>query len=113
MSHRGLSGSVRRTNHTTAPSAGPISRAIRQPRLTPTRDGSSRKMPMNAAIAAPPQYVPFTRMSARPRFFDGMSSSMAELIAAYSPPMPMPAMNRHTSIQIRFIENAATPLATR
>jgi hypothetical protein len=33
-------------------------------------------------------------MSMRPRNFAGISSSMAELTAAYSPPMPMPAMNR-------------------
>ena len=33
-------------------------------------------------------------MSTRPRNRAGISSSIAELIAAYSPPMPMPAMNR-------------------
>jgi hypothetical protein len=35
-------------------------------------------------------------MSTRPRYLAGISSSMAELIAAYSPPIPMPAMNRVT-----------------
>jgi hypothetical protein len=33
-------------------------------------------------------------MSTRPRYFEGMISSIAELIAVYSPPMPMPAMKR-------------------
>jgi hypothetical protein len=33
-------------------------------------------------------------MSTRPRYRAGMSSSIAELIAAYSPPMLVPAMNR-------------------
>ena len=33
-------------------------------------------------------------MSTRPRYLAGIISSMAELIAAYSPPMPMPAMTR-------------------
>ena len=32
--------------------------------------------------------------STRPRKRAGISSSIAELMAAYSPPMPMPAMNR-------------------
>jgi hypothetical protein len=39
------------------------------------------------------------QMSTRPRCFEGIISSIAvssiaELIAAYCPPMPMPAMNR-------------------
>jgi len=33
-------------------------------------------------------------MSMRPRYFAGISSSIAEFTAAYSPPIPMPAMNR-------------------
>ncbi len=46
---------------------------------------------------APAQYVPLTAMSTRPRKRAGISSSIAELIAAYSPPMPAPAMNRVAS----------------
>ena len=42
----------------------------------------------------PAQYVPLMPMSTRPRYFAGIISSMAELIAAYSPPMPAPAMKR-------------------
>ena len=33
-------------------------------------------------------------MSTRPRYLAGIISSIAELIAAYSPPMPIPAMIR-------------------
>ena len=43
---------------------------------------------------APAQYVPLTPTSIRPRYRAGIISSIAELIAAYSPPMPVPAMNR-------------------
>ena len=43
---------------------------------------------------APAQYVPLTAMSTLPRNRAGISSSIAELMAAYSPPMPIPAMNR-------------------
>jgi hypothetical protein len=32
-------------------------------------------------------------MSTRPRYLAGIISSMAELMAAYSPPMPAPATN--------------------
>jgi hypothetical protein len=34
------------------------------------------------------------QMSTRPRYFDGIISSIAELIAAYCPPMPIPASSR-------------------
>jgi hypothetical protein len=41
-----------------------------------------------------------------------MSSSIAELIAVYSPPMPRPATNRKISRNHSENENAAMPLAT-
>ena len=50
-------------------------------------------------MSAPPQYVPLTAMSTRPRNLAGISSSMAELIAAYSPPIPIPAMKRDPQSQ--------------
>ena len=43
---------------------------------------------------APAQYEPLIQMSTRPRYFEGIISSIAELIAAYWPPIPIPAMNR-------------------
>ena len=44
-------------------------------------------------------------MSTRPRKRDGISSSIAELIAAYSPPMPIPAM-----IRVRYRKPTQKPL---
>ena len=41
-----------------------------------------------------------------------MSSSIAELIAAYSPPMPVPVKNRQTRYQVGFIEKAVSTVAT-
>src|SRR5436190_17133101 len=64
MSHRGLSGTYRRSNRMPRPS-----------------------MP-------PSQKLPLTIRSMRPRKLAGISSSMAELIAAYSPPMPNPVTAR-------------------
>ena len=92
ISHRGLSGTARRSTTITIASTGPMRKAIRQSRpglMAP----ESRGTWIAAAIAAPAQYVPLTAMSVWPRYRAGMSSSMAELIAAYSPPIPAPAMN--------------------
>ena len=41
----------------------------------------------------------FADASMRPRCEAGISSSIAELIALYSPPMPMPVMKRHAKNQ--------------
>src|ERR1700722_18889440 len=72
--------------------AGPTRNASRQPRTGPTtlRNSSETSVPM----IDPAQYVPLTARSTRPRYFAGIISSMAELMAAYSPPIPMPAMTR-------------------
>jgi hypothetical protein len=48
----------------------------------------------NAPPAAPSQKLPLTMRSIHPRYFAGISSSMAELTAAYSPPMPRPVTMR-------------------
>jgi hypothetical protein len=42
----------------------------------------------------PSQNEPLIVRSTRPRTRAGISSSMAELMAAYSPPMPAPVRNR-------------------
>jgi len=62
-----------------------------------------------APRAAPPQYVPLIAMSTCPRYFDGISSSIAELIAAYSPPMPSPAMNRKAARNQKSCARPAMP----
>ena len=54
----------------------------------------SKKSVAAVPISAPAQYVPLIAMSIRPRCRAGIISSIAELIAAYSPPMPAPARTR-------------------
>ena len=73
-------------------STGPTMKAIRQPQIAATwlSTHSVTIVPM----IAPAQYVPLTARSIRPRYLAGIISSIAELIAAYSPPMPMPATTR-------------------
>ena len=50
--------------------------------------------------------------STRPRYFAGISSSIAELIAAYSPPMPAPVRKRAPKYHSGVIENAVSTVAT-
>ena len=69
-------------------------------------------MVSSAPPAAPIQNDPLIATSTRPRYFAGISSSMAELIAAYSPPMPAPVRNRRTKYHVGFIENAVSTVAT-
>ena len=70
--------------------------------------GSSSGMVSSAPAAAPIQNEPLMAMSTRPRYFAGISSSIAELIAAYSPPMPAPVMKRQAKYHAGFIENAVS-----
>jgi len=51
-------------------------------------EGFNRKMLIAAPSAAPIQKVPLMPRSTAARTRAGISSSIAELIAAYSPPMP-------------------------
>jgi hypothetical protein len=51
--------------------------------------------------------------STQPRTRAGISSSMAELIAAYSPPMPKPVKKRKIAKLAKFHENAVATVATR
>ena len=69
-------------------------------------------MVSRAPPAAPTQKDPLIATSTRPRYFAGISSSMAELIAAYSPPMPVPVRNLQAKYHIGFIENAVRTVAT-
>ena len=52
-------------------------------------------------------------MSIRPRCFAGISSSIAELIALYSPPMPMPVTNRQAKKISGVHANAVAIVAAR
>jgi hypothetical protein len=66
----------------------------RQPISGANSRWSSRNGTASAPAAAPSQKLPLTTRSIRPRYFAGMSSSIAELTAAYSPPMPSPVIIR-------------------
>ena len=51
--------------------------------------------------------------STRPRTRAGISSSIAELIAEYSPPMPMPVTNRQRKKYQGVHANAVAAVAAR
>ena len=93
-SQRGLSGTWRRTSRIATPSTAPRMKASRHPRSGAKIDVSSRISAPSAPPAAPSQYEPLMIRSTRPRTRAGISSSIAELIAAYSPPMPAPVKKR-------------------
>ena len=63
--------------------------------------------------AAPTQNDPLIATSTRPRYLAGISSSIAELIAAYSPPIPIPATNRQSAIDQKSQARPAAPDAIR
>ncbi len=65
ISHRGLSGRLRRTYRTTMARAGPTRNAIRQPMLV--RSEFSSRNVTNVPMIAPSQYVPLIQTSVRPR----------------------------------------------
>lgn len=111
-SQRGLSGTCRRTIKIMIASVPPSPNASRQPISGLTRVGSSSGSVSSAPPAAPSQYEPLITTSTRPRYALGISSSMAELIAAYSPPIPAPVKNRQTRYQAGFIEKAVSTVAT-
>ena len=74
----------------------------------------SRRTPVSAAPnAAPSQKLPFTARSTHPRTRAGMSSSIAELIAAYSPPIPSPVRNRKAANHAKLPANAVPTVASR
>lgn len=62
---------------------------------------------------APSQKLPLMMRSTRPRYLLGMSSSMAELIAAYSPPIPKPVRNRKRKNHQTEKETAVSAVARR
>jgi signal transduction histidine kinase len=74
------------------PAAAPSQRVPRY-RHRPRERTPDRGTPR---AAVPSQYEPLMIRSTRPRTRAGISSSIAELIAAYSPPMPAPVRNRNS-----------------
>ena len=111
-SQRGLSGTLRRTSRMPTARIAPRPNARRQPQLWLMTVGSSSGMVSSAPPAAPTQKEPLIATSTRPRNFAGISSSIAELIAAYSPPMPAPVRKRAARYHVTFIEKAVSTVAT-
>ena len=68
-------------------------------------------MVSSAPPAAPIQNEPLITTSIRPRYWAGISSSIAELIAAYSPPMPAPVRKRqakyHSGLGAKAVNTVA------
>ncbi len=87
-------------------------KAKRQPvcrgRYLPLSRASEASEPMDA----PSQKVELTMRSTVPRTLPGMSSSTAELMAAYSPPMPRPVKKRQKEKKRRLCEKAVQTVAT-
>ena len=84
-----------------------------QPRFVAIRLGSSSTSVAAAPTAVPSQYDPFTRRSTVPRTLAGINSSMAELMAEYSPPMPIPVRNRRTKNHHASNEAAVNSVETK
>ena len=85
----------------------------RQPMSAARMFSSSRTSVIAAPTAAPSQYDPLTIRSIRPRSRAGISSSIAELMAAYSPPMPAPVKKRQMKKTMALGENAVATVASR
>ena len=76
------------------PKMAPMPKASRHPMLAGKFDVFRTTSAPAAPAAEPSQYVPLIIRSTRPRTRAGISSSIAELMAAYSPPIPEPVKKR-------------------
>src|SRR5215831_39525 len=94
-------GAIMSVNAARQPSSGPSTRGSRSTRLTP------------APMAAPIQKLPLIARFTLPRTRAGISSSIAELIAAYSPPMPKPVKSRKMKKLAKSNAKAVASVAAR
>ena len=102
-SQRGLSGHVA-PDHQDRQRRGPRRARRRAASRAPGRGRvQQRDRQQRAGRGADPER-PVDREVDRPRYLAGISSSMAELIAAYSPPMPVPVRKRAAKNHIGVIE---------
>jgi hypothetical protein len=111
--HRGLSGTKRRTRRIPTPITTPTPNANRHPTSTGRKFGFSSGTVTSAPRIVPNHHVPLIARSVHPRFRAGISSSIAELIAAYSPPIPNPIRNRNRKKLHMSHENAVAPVKNR
>jgi len=91
----------------------PSPKARRQPTCWSTTRGSSSTMLAPLPRMAPNQYVPLIARSTQPRRTAGINSSIVELIALYSPPMPSPVRKRKARKLHTFHDVAVSNVATR
>ncbi len=89
----------------------PRPKATRQPRLTASVFSSRTVSP--AATAVPIHHELLIASATRPRTRAGTSSSIAELIAEYSPPMPLPASTRKSMNDQKFQASAVATVKSR
>jgi hypothetical protein len=87
-------GTLRRTSRIVRPRTAPTPKARRHPRSAAKIEVSRKSSAAAAPAAEPTQHEPLIMRSTRPRTRAGISSSIAELIGEYSPPMPAPVTNR-------------------
>ena len=113
ISQRGLSGTRRRTRTTAIPRMAPSAKHNRQPSSSAMRAGLSSGIVRRAPAAVPSHQLPLMARSVCPRSRAGISSSMAELMAEYSPPIPAPVRKRNTMKLHRFHEKAVRTVAIR
>src|SRR5437899_12906706 len=95
------------------PRMAPRPNVRRQPRSIGKIFGFRKTSDSSAPAAVPSHHEPLIARSTQPRTRAGISSSIAELIAEYSPPMPAPAMNRKMKKLHAFHANAVATVAMR
>ena len=78
-----------------------------------SRPGCKKTTAPNAPSAAPSQKLPLIARSVRPRNRAGTNSWIAELIAAYSPPMPAPVRKRNSAKLQKSHDKAVAAVAVR
>ena len=111
-SQRGLSGTCRRTIRMAIPRTAARKNAIRQP-TSVANSALSRISDAPEPSAVPTQNEPLMIRSTVPRTRAGISSSMAELIAEYSPPMPAPVIARQMANHAKLEAKPVRTLPTR
>ena len=87
--------------------------ATRQPTSSAKMLSFRRISESRPPTTAPSQKEPLMIRSTRPRARAGISSSIAELIAEYSPPIPAPVKKRATRNHSGAVENAVATVASR
>ena len=93
------------------PTRKPRPKASRQPRFGAKSVASSSNSDTSAP--SPNQKLPLMARSTCPRLRAGINSSIAELIAEYSPPMPTPVKKRQRKNHHGAVAKAVRTVATR